>query len=275
MREYALVALLAMVLTTPRLAGASGTPFSLGEQGGIILPVLLNGEGPFKMLLDTGATHSAITEDLAAALGAKVIARTNVISPAGARLRPIVAIDSLMIGPVKVDVILPSVAPSDAFDPKGEIKGLIGQDVLASLRYTIDFKRRVIEWHEQSPRPIGTRLRLSFEHGRFLVTLPQRGEALRLVPDSGAGGLVLFASGRGMVDLLDTGRTVELRTGAGGRSGRVMRIPALRIGDRTLRDVDAVSIGGETHPAAGDGLLPLHLFGRVTFDGPSRLLILG
>jgi hypothetical protein len=147
--------------------------------------------------------------------------------------------------------------------------------VLAGLRYTLDFERRVIEFHDKSPSRIGTRLQMSFEHGRFLVTLPQGGQPLRLVPDSGAGGLVLFASRLAMGDLLETGQTVELGTGAGRRTGRVVRIPAFRVGDRTLWNVDAVSVGGDVHPAAGDGLLPLHLFARVTFDGPARLLILG
>ena len=69
--------------------------------------------------------------------------------------------------------------------------------MLAALRYTIDFKRRVIEWHDQAPPRRGLVLKLAFEDGRFLVSLPQDHVTLRLVPDSGAGGLVLFnAAGR-------------------------------------------------------------------------------
>jgi len=35
---------------------------SARDQGGVIVPATINGAGPFRMLLDTGATHSAITE---------------------------------------------------------------------------------------------------------------------------------------------------------------------------------------------------------------------
>jgi hypothetical protein len=43
-----------------------------------------------------------------------------------------------------------------------------------------------------------------------------------------------------------------------------------------MRDVPAVNIARpKPDPAEGDGLLPLHLFERVTFDGPARVLILG
>lgn len=277
MREHLFVAAIAVVLATPRLWASSSTPFSLGDQGGIIVEVELDGQGPFRMLLDTGATHSAVTADVVEAIGAKVVAQSNVISPSGAVLRPIVAVNSLKIGPVTVDVVLPSVAPAGAFDKKRSIKGLIGQDVLAGLRYTIDFKRRIIEWHTPtSSDSRGQVLRLSFEHGRYLVALPQGEETLRLVPDSGAGGVVLFESRcRQRVDTIDTGEMVELFTAEGRRPARVVRVPALRVGDRTMRNVRAVTIGGDDlHPASGDGLLPLHLFERVTFDGPGKRLIL-
>jgi len=276
MREYLGLACFAIVLATPRLWAAASTPFSLDDQGGIVVSVTLNGAGPFKMLLDTGATHSTITADIADRTGARPVAQTNVISPVGSAVRPIVAVETLSLGPINVDVILPSVAPERSFDPKGEIKGLIGQDVLAGLRYTIDFKRRLIEWHDEAPRQPGTALQLTFEHGRFLVALPQPGTTLRFVPDSGAGALVLFeARSRPRLPSIATGETVELSTGTGSQAASVVRLPELRIGDRTLRNVRAVAVRrDETHPAAGDGLLPLHFFGRVTFDGPARTLIL-
>jgi predicted aspartyl protease len=277
MREYAALAIVGMVLITPRTALASETPFVLGNQGGIVVPVTLNGQGPFRMLLDTGATHSAITEDVVEALGSQVVARTNVISPTGSALRPIASINALEIGPIRVDLILPSVAPRGSFDRKANIKGLIGQDVLAGLRYTLDFKRRVIEWHDRAPRKDGIEVTLSFEHGRFMASLPQESETLRLVPDSGAGALVLFQTpSRRKITTAETGETVELSTGTGARPVRVVRVRALWVGKRVMRNLQAVTIDDDdVHPAGGDGLLPLHIFERVTFDGPARLLILG
>ncbi len=199
------------------------------------------------------------------------------ISPAAETIRPIVAIDELSFGPITADLVLPSVVPNASFDADGKIQGLIGQDVLASLRYTLDFKRRVIEWHDQAPPRRGLVLKLAFEHGRFLVSLPQDHTTLRLVPDSGAGGLVLFnVAGRRSHNIVDTGETVELATADASRRARRVRIRELRLGDRIMRDVPAVTIERiDPRPAEGDGLLPLHLFERVTFDGPARLLILG
>ena len=277
MRECLLLSTAILVLNTPRLLASSTTPFQLGDQGGVIVPVMLNGQGPFMLLLDTGATHSAITDDVAAAVGAKAIARSTVISTTGETLRAIVAIDRLNVGPVSADHVLPSVVPARAFDAGGRIQGLIGQDVLAGLRYTLDFKRRTVEWHDAAPEARGTALALAFEQGRFLVSLPQQGTTLRLVPDSGTGPFVVYEfGGRTSFNIAETGRTAELWSADAPRPARYVRLRELRLGDRTLRNLAAVAISrNEPQPADGDGLLPLHLFDRVTFDGPSRRLILG
>ena len=261
-----------VVLVSPRFFAASvTTAFQSGAQGGVIVKAHINGAGPFRLLLDTGATHSAITEDIVEAAGARAVARTIVISAAGDAVRAVASLDRLEVGPIVRENILPSIAPRSAF---GEgIHGLIGQDVLSTLRYTLDFKRRTVEWHDATSLPAGPVLRLAFEHGRFLVALPQGATTLRMVPDSGAGSLVLF---REFLTASDTSGTVELSTADGVVSARRLRLRALQIGNRTLRDVAAVHVDRpDRHPAEGDGLLPLHLFESVTFDGPGRQLILG
>lgn len=263
-----------VLLMTPRLTGGAATPFQLGDQGGVIVPVTVNGAGPFMMLLDTGATHSAITAGLAAAVGARIVAKSVVLSATGETVRAIASVDRLGLGPIVAETVLPSIVDDGALG--AGIRGVVGQDVLARLRYTLDFKSREVEWHDDELPRRGVRLDLAFEHGRFLVNLPQATRTLRLVPDSGAGGLVLFnatASGHGFVE---TGQAISVRTADSRREARQVRLRELRLGDWLLRDVPAVAIDrADVRPAEGDGLLPLHLFERVTFDGPGRVLILG
>jgi predicted aspartyl protease len=277
MRECLLLSAAMVLLAAPRLWAGSTTPFQLGDQGGVIVSVMVNGSGPFRMLLDTGATHSAITEDVAAGVRARPVAQATVVTPAGETLRTIVAVDRINVGPITAENVLPSVVASGALDAEGQIDGLIGQDVLAKLRYTLDFKARTVEWHSQVPAPLGIGLPLVFEHGRFLVALQQDCGTLRLVPDSGAGAVVLFDA-RGPVTLttVETSATVGLSTAHETTLARPVRVLKLRVGDRIMHNVPAVTIErADRHPAEGDGLLPLHLFERVTFDGPGRMLILG
>jgi predicted aspartyl protease len=260
------------VLFSPRFLAASvTTAFQAGAQGGVIVNAYINGAGPFRLLLDTGATHSAITDDIVEAAGARAVARTIVVSATGDTIRAVVTLDRLEVGPIVKENILPSIARRGAFGDG--IHGLIGQDVLSTLRYTLDFKRRTVEWHDATTMPAGPAFRLAFEQGRFLVTLPQGTITLRLVPDSGAACLVLF---RELVTGADTGETVGLLTADGVLQAQQVRLRELRIGDRIVRGLVAMRVDRPNrHPAEGDGLLPLHLFERVTFDGPGRQLILG
>lgn len=277
MRACAILTAAILVLATPRLLAGSSTPFRLGDQGGVIVPVTLGGNGPFLMLLDTGASHSAITESVRSTLDARVVATSAVTAPTVRTSRPVVAVQGWSVGPATVDVVLPTVVPDGAFDSESTIDGLIGQDVLAGLRYTIDFRQRVIEWHDTLPANAGVSLSLTFDSGRFLIALPQERSTIRLVPDSGAGAIVLFElAGRMPLEVLETGQTAELVTAHASAPARRVKIRELRLGARTIRNLAAVAIRRSDHdPAEGDGLLPLHLFDRVTFDGPGRKLFLG
>jgi predicted aspartyl protease len=260
------------VLLSPRFLTASvTTAFQAGAQGGVVVDAYINGAGPFRLLLDTGATHSAITGDIVEAAGARAVARTVVVSATGDAIRAVVTLDRLEVGPIVKENILPSIARRGSFGDG--IHGLIGQDVLSTLRYTLDFKRRTVEWHDATTMPGGPAFRLAFEQGRFLVALPQGVTTLRMVPDSGACCLVMF---RELVTVSDNGDTVELITADGIVTARHVRLRALQIGDQIVRGVMAVRVDRPNlQPAEGDGLLPLHLFERVTFDGPGRRLILG
>jgi len=83
-------------------------------------------------------------------------------------------------------------------------------------------------------------------------------------------------AGRTPFNIAETGRTAELSSADARRPARHVRLRELRLGDRIIRNLAAVAISRSgQQPAEGDGLLPLHLFERVTFDGPARLLILG
>ena len=277
MRELLLVLPVFILLAASPLAAGSTIRFQLGDQGGVIVPVRLNGAGPFLVLLDTGATNTAIAAGVAAAIGAPSVATASVVSSTGASQRTIVEIDRLALGPYTTNLVLASVVPDRSFDRKGTIQGLIGQDILANRRFTIDFDRRLLQWHTEEAPAHGVPLRMALENGRFLVDLPQQGEPLRLVPDSGAGGLILFnAERRGRTWFRHTGRTVQVETANGPGTGREVVLPRFQVGDQTLQGLPAVTIERpELRPLDGDGLLPLHLFDRVTFDGPRRLLFLG
>jgi predicted aspartyl protease len=252
------------------------TPFTLTAAGGIVVPVTVNGRGPFRFLIDTGSTHSVITADLANALGAAVVAKAVVASATASDVLPVVALEQVDLGPASVR-LLPSVVRE--MPVPGEAQGLIGQDLLGPRRYTLDFTRRTIVWHRpgcHQGTETGARVALIATSGRFVAHLPQQDGALRLVPDSGSQQLVLFErTGRTLAGLERRTGAIRMRMLHGAADASVASVRALVVGSIVLRDLPATVIPYPgVHPDDADGLLPMHLFDRVTFDGPGGVLVL-
>jgi predicted aspartyl protease len=275
------VGLVVMLLSSCPLLAAihpPATPFSLGPQGGLVVPVEINGTGPHPVLLDTGANHSSISEELARVLGATPVARALVSTPAGDRERPIVEIARLGLGPIAVTARATAI-PTRELQLAGNVAGVLGQDVLAGLRYTIDYQRRRITWDDREPDARATIavLPLAFRDGIPVVDVAQGRSMLRLVADSGAGGLVLFdGEGGDLPAMTPDGGLVRVDTFHGTTMARSVRIDRFRVGVTTYRDYPAVVLPRTAALAhRSDGLLPLHIFNRVTFDGPAGRLIVG
>jgi predicted aspartyl protease len=251
-------------------------PFRSSRPGEIVVHVTVNSAGPFPFLLDTGSSHTAISTSLAYELGATPVAKTVVTSPVGEDLRAVVRLDDVVLGPVRAQAVMASLVDDTALCREHRIRGLLGQDVLALNRYTIDFRDRLVIWNEPASRSdqIVT-FRMMPSGGRYLVEVPQRDGLLRLVPDSGAEGVVLF-DGRAGVPLTIVSRAGrrELSTLTERMTVEEIRLEQLQVGPHRWRDVPAVLLTRpNVAPNEGDGLLPLHLFDRVTIDAPSRLLI--
>lgn len=262
---------------------ACAMPFDRGDQGGVLVSVVANGLGPFRFLIDTGATHTVVAPRLADRLGLVPVAQAAVGSSAGSAMAMVVRLASLRLGPVEALGVMPSLLPLDGIDPSATIDGVIGQDVLAPLRYTIDYRRRRILWlTPEAPMPGGLTLPLEPRHGRFVIESSTFDTALWLVPDSGASSLLLFADSResmprsvgsGGLALIHQPRST-LTTVSASVTAQHARLETLQLGERTLRDVAVVIVPTPVEPGGADGLLALHGFERVTFDGPGRTLVL-
>jgi predicted aspartyl protease len=202
-------------------------------------------------------------------IGAPVVAKTMMGSAAGSRDALVVRLDVMEVGPIAVPGLLASIVALE-----DDLDGVIGHDALEPIRYTIDFKQRRIEWWPiETPAERGTVLDVQSSHGRFLLSLSQRGSMLRLVPDSGASSLLLFDPDRELA-IMRTSQVATLRTTSGETAVRVARVPELRVGTLLLRDVPAVVAHRDpSEPDEVDGLLPLHLFERVTVDGPRKRMM--
>jgi predicted aspartyl protease len=107
--------------------------------GRIWAPVLINGRGPYRLVLDTGATHSAIVSHVVTSLGIPLstLANVRVTGVTGSAIVPTVDVNKMQVGELWMDSsTLPVVA--DVF---GGAEGVLGTEGLSDKRIVIDFGR--------------------------------------------------------------------------------------------------------------------------------------
>jgi predicted aspartyl protease len=252
-------------------------PIVLHMDGRITLAVRVNGAGPFRFRLDTGASRTVVAARLAASLGLPSAGTTRVITQTSETAGRLVRMDEVSLTTdLAVGATALVVADHD-LDPERAIHGLLGQDVLSHWPYTIDYAAGLLTFAEPSPANGQTvRLPLARVSGGLVAVIPQRnGErSLRLVPDSGADRTVLFRSGHRLppLTLIDT---VRVRSVTGEGIARLVRVHGLDLGGLRVPDHDGLLLEpGAATAAMGDGLLPLHLFARASFNIPAGYLVL-
>jgi hypothetical protein len=260
--------------TGPHVAGSM--PFVSRRAGEVIVRVTVGGAGPFPFLVDTGSTHTAVTERLATALAARPVARTAMSAAGGTAECLVVALPPVAVGASRVDGLTATVLPEMAGAALGAgVDGVLGQDFLARFSYTIDYLASRIRWHEAGYVAPGVRLALVPSQDRWLVELPQAGSqpVYRFVPDSGADTLVLY--GDGVADHVvrewrADRMAIDSLTGV--RAVRTAIIGGLRVGAAIIERELAVVVPGERRES--DGLLPLHLFASVQLNARDRYLVI-
>jgi Aspartyl protease len=114
------------------------SPTRRDQIGRIWAPVMINGHGPFRLVLDTGASHSAVTSLVALALGIPTDQSPPVIlhGVTGSASVPTIRVDTLTVGDLSVDFPTLPIVP----DALGGAQGVLGGEGLAGKRVFIDFR---------------------------------------------------------------------------------------------------------------------------------------
>lgn len=114
------------------------SPTRRDQIGRIWAPVMINGHGPFRLVLDTGASHSAVTALVALALGIPTDQSPPVMlrGVTGFAQVPTIRVDTLTVGDLAVDSPLLPIVP----DALGGAQGILGAEGLAGKRIFIDFR---------------------------------------------------------------------------------------------------------------------------------------
>ena len=113
-------------------------PTTRDRIGRIWAPAYIDGRGPFRLVLDTGASQSVITAELAAYLGyALDQSRTMMMhGVTGSARVPTVRVQSLTVGEMNLDGPVLPIVP----DAMGGAEGILGTAGLLDKRIFIDFR---------------------------------------------------------------------------------------------------------------------------------------
>jgi predicted aspartyl protease len=138
--------------------------------GRVWAPVYINGQGPFRLVLDTGANRTAVIPALANRLGTPMESTpVKLLGVTGSSMVPIISVKSIEVGDLFLGDRKVAVVP-DVF---GGAEGVLGADGLSDKRIHIDFRNDEISILRSSGRPpthIGTtRVPVKMQHGHLLM----------------------------------------------------------------------------------------------------------
>jgi hypothetical protein len=257
-------------------------PTRLDRIGRVMIHVKVNGKGPFRFVIDTGASRSTLAPHLARALNLKASVGRNVMlnGVTGAAEVPTVAIDSIEIGALRFEkqdlpVIFTSIM--------GNADGILGVAGFQDQRIDVDFKRdrvSVLESNGKRPHYSMVTARATRNANGLMIVDVRVGRRIRAkaVIDTGAertlGNLALQnlmnknrRKRREVVAAVVHGATPDIA------DGDVQEIKEATIGDMTLSNLEVIFADFHVFKLWGLDQEPAMLIGMDMLGVLERLVI--
>jgi predicted aspartyl protease len=255
-------------LLAAQLGVAEDVDFRFARERFVVVPVVVNGHGPYDFLLDTGSTTSVVDEDLADELDLKPLQHTVIRTASGTERVPIARANEMRIGSRTTETVLVLISGMTGVRSlDGSIRGILGFNLLARFRYTLDYRNRRLRF-EDGAIP-GTRVPFDAS-GRAIVLATGH---VRWLLDTGATGVFLFRTDG--ADVAVSSRAVtRVSTNTGHRLTRTGWLERLEIGDVTLNRLPVTLMRQSGLERRADGLLPGTLFASIYFDHENDFVIL-
>lgn len=248
----------------------------------IVVPVSVNGAGPFDFLVDTGCSTTTIDPGIDRQLKLPEAGEATVALLSEVRRNRKVILNELRIGPVdmfSLPVLVDSLGDETALVPG--VRGILGEDFLRRFDLLIDYDKRTLSFNEQPPE--GERLPFesagayqgqhTFNRLMIEAVFPGAGgrEAV-LQLDTAAWVAELFPSSH--ISLSPTRSRANKGDSILGPGSSPQYVRAdLRIGSEAFRRV-TVALRHKDVASDAVGLLPTALFGNIYISHSAGFVIL-
>jgi hypothetical protein len=268
---------------TPKIVTAK---IKVDDLSMIIVPVSINGTGPYDFLLDTGCASSIMDQKLAEQLTLPQVGIRKIIGVLGATPVSVVRADSFSLAGAEVSDLKISVTANRMAVSK--VRGVLGQDFLQHFDVLINYRHLTLELAPTSgslaESLIGEHLPLRVDPANPALSAPNRliiaghvpelgKNEMTLLLDSGANQFTLFHQNLGPL----ANRSEEANTGNFGAWDNLdvasRKVRSIDLGANSVPDVTVVTIA---HPVNSDtdGLVPTSFFNSIFISSHSGFVIL-
>ncbi len=285
--------LLICLSTLPAIAAPATTEVTvrikIANQYLIVVPVTINGLGPYDFVLDTGTNNTMLDQKLADELTLPHGKATTIIGANGSRSLIAVYAESLSIAGAMVDgkelFLFASTIPQGL---PSKVRGVLGEDFLQHFDLLIDYPHKLIQLESGLSSMAET---LRGEHLPIRLSGTVRGEPtlrrlilsahcqqlgenpLSLVLDSGANNLTLFREDLGVGSTPQTFLESSSFKSSSIIARETRTIRSLYLGKSEVDDLTVIALAG--HPDSDtDGLIPTSLFHSIFISHQGKFVIL-
>jgi Aspartyl protease len=289
--------LLAFGICLPALAAVSDrtgptatiatAKIKLDDLSMIIVPVSINGSGPYDFMLDTGCAKTMVDQKLAEELRLPRVGDKRITGVLASARMSVVLLDSLSVAGAKVagGEVYSSDHPATV---TGKVRGVLGEDFLRNFDVLIDYSHAVIRLESSSgwmaETAIGEHLPLELDgtyrgqptHNRLVISghIRELGDKpMALLLDSGANRLTLFLDTLGP----DASQQAPVNAGSFNKwislSAESRQIRDLHLGDTSVSNLTVVALSRRADVDT-DGLIPTSLFHSIFISHRGRFVIL-
>ena len=263
--------------------------FTTVDQFLVVVPVSVNGAGPFSFLLDTGATNSVIDRGLAGQLSLPGVGEEDVMGIQGKVHLSIVHAQSVSVaGRTVRDLNLTVLSKVNGLPSK--LSGILGEDFLGYFDLLLDNQHHIIQLQrglgpmsdmfegERLPVQLETTLDGQYINHTLIVTGSSNelsGKSISLLLDSGVNYLYLFG-GEQSLGGGGTPRDCSAATISNPSSQFICVqkvLPQLRFGNKKVISLMVVA-ERRTTKAYTEGLMPTSAFHSIFISHSQKFVIL-
>lgn len=262
---------------------SQAVPFHFVRGFAVLVPVSVNGRGPYDFMLDTGTTITTLDRGLAEELSLVPQAQGTAVTLSENVPAMVALTDRLTFGPIeepKVAVMIRDLSGLRNLAPTA--RGVLGQNALLHADFMVDYRHKVVEFdldgellrslggHHIPLRRQGQTSNPLYSNLVVHANVSSDGaKPMDLLLDSGAASMVLFGS-LGDAGIVDRGAFVVDTAGQQRLAG--IRQLQLTIDGKTM-ELSSHVLSSQAAGPGIDGLLPTSVFDRIYISNSGTFAI--